>query len=160
MKRTFYKEGDRYIMATGECPPAFKGIMFVVWEGKLGALKEGVKTLDQLKKLEEVDEIPEKWLDAFAGAAKLDLDSHKPKPEAKHTRAAPSKRDTPLDEFVGHCAAGTDSITAAVVSELFDEPPEELGTLTPEGQFVHNVMVVFSLLGGTALMLWWVMSCL
>lgn len=151
MKRTFYKEGIGYIMATGECPPAFKGVMFVVWGGSVNKLEEGVRSLDQLKKLEEVDEVPRDWLSAFADVAGFDIE---PVPETKPSKPRTNSRDrdTPLDEFVGHCAVGTDPITAAVASGLFDQPHDE--PEVPEDNSVHNVVVSLAVLVGTFVAGW------
>lgn len=141
MKRTFYKDGDGYIMATGKCPPAFKGVMFIVWEGLIDNLKEGVRSLDQLKKLKKVDDVNWEWLDAFAEAAGFD--------------AKPARKDTPLDEFVGHCAAGTDPITAAVVSGLMDSTNDEPVIQVPDGyKDFHNVVVSICTLIACLLTTW------
>jgi hypothetical protein len=125
MKTTFYKDGDNFLMATGESPKGFEKVLFVVWEGSIDNLKEGVRTTEQLKKLEKVhvDEI-DCWADAFAKASGVVIQ----KATKRKAGSTSARRDTPLDEFVGHCAAGTDVVTAAVVSGIIDEQskPSEL----------------------------------
>ena len=125
-KRKFYRDGDGYLMVTGERPNGFKGILFVVWEGDIDDLKEGVRTLDQLKDLEEVHDIDWEWYQAFAERAGFDPE-HEPveKPKRKSARTNSRRRDTPLVEYVAHCAAGIDPITAAVASGVMDSPQEE-----------------------------------
>jgi hypothetical protein len=124
MKRAFYKEGNNFLMVTGECPKGFEKLLFVTWEGEIDSLKEGVKTQDQLKQLEKIDAIPDEWLDAFVEASGFDADTIQ-KVTKRKARASASRRDTPLDEFVGHLAVGTDPVTAAVVSGLIDDEPVE-----------------------------------
>jgi len=127
-KQKFYREGDGYLMVTGESPKGFKGILFVVWEGDIDDLKEGVRTLDQLKDLEEVDDIDWEWYQAFAQRAGFDPEPKHvevEKPKRKKTRANSRRRDAPLVEYVAHCAAGLDPVTAAVASGVMDSPQEE-----------------------------------
>jgi len=125
MIRQFYRDGDKFLMTTGECPKGFKGSLFVVWEGPIDALKEGVKTQEQLKELEKVDDIDKEWLDAFAKAAGFDAE---PVQKSEPKPAVPSaRRDTQMDEFLGHCAVGTDPITAAAASGVFDSEQNESG---------------------------------
>ncbi len=151
MKRTFYKDGDKYIMATDECPKGFKGVLFVVWEGEIDSLKEGVRTPDQLKKLERVDEVDREWLNAFAQAAGFDAEPDERATTKPKVEPAPSRRDTPLDEFVGHCAVGTDPLTAAVVSGLFDAPRRKRKRdepAIPVDETFHGVVVCICMLAG------------
>lgn len=132
MKPVVYKNGDGYILVTGESPKEFKDYLFVVWEGPIDGLTEGVKTRDELKKLERADEVPDKWIDAFADAADVCLDAlyrHDPEPEPEAPvrrvrKATAAPRDDQMDEFVMHCAVGTDPITAAVASGVFDNEHE------------------------------------
>ena len=170
MKTTIYKEGDGYILATGESPKEFKGVLFVVWEGSIDNLTEGVRTLDQLKKLEETDDIPDEWLDALADAAgvcleSFDRDDSEPETEPepvptssrvrkttrrqgksarRQSKASAARRDTPMDEFIGHCAVGTDPITAAVASGVFDSSEDEP---TPEFSFNHFWLAIDVIIG-------------
>lgn len=121
MKTTFYKDGDNFLMATGESPKGFEKALFVVWEGEIDNLKEGIRTTEQLQKLEKTNDIPDIWLDAFVAASGLVIQKAV-KPKAA---PSPSRRDAPLDEFVGHLTAGTDVVTAAVVSGIIDEQQEQ-----------------------------------
>lgn len=151
MKPTIYKTNDGYILATGESPKEFKDFLFVVWEGPIDGLAEGVKTRDELKKLERADEVPDKWIDAFADAAGVCLDAlrgcdpepqpAKPPIRRSARRAAPARRDNAMDEFIGHCAVGTDPITAAVASGVFDNEHETECNFNPG---VFWVCVLFS----------------
>lgn len=141
MKPVVYKNGDGYILVTGESPKEFKDYLFVVWEGPIDGLTEGVKTRDELKQLEQADEVPDEWIDAFVDATAVCLDHLRgcdPAPEPAESsprrsarRAAPARRDNEMDEFIGHCAAGTDPITAAVASGVFDYGHETESTFNP-----------------------------
>ena len=80
-----------------------KGVLYVVTEAD-GS--EGLRSVDQLKGLEVVEE---------------------PKPEPVHTprrikrKKRTPKRDDRWVEYAGHCAAGTDPVTSAVATGLFDK---------------------------------------
>lgn len=134
MKTVVYKNGDGYILATDESPKDFKGYLFIVWEGSVDKIVEGVRTKDELQQLEKANEVPDEWIDAFAKATGLCLDHLRgcdPAPEPAESsprrsarRAAPARRDDQMDEFVMHCAVGTDPITAAVASGVFDHGHE------------------------------------
>jgi hypothetical protein len=150
-KHKYYREGDGYILMTGECPKGFKGVMFVVWEGDLGNLKEGVRMADQLKTLEEVDEIPGDWVAAFGHASGLDLPDVQEPPQ-REARTTPRGRDTSLDEFVAHSELGLEPGVAAVAAGLFDDdfPDEEVPPLTAEDQAFHNGLMIFCAVLGIA----------
>lgn len=141
MSIKFYKDGDGYLMATGECPKGFEGVVYVVWTGEPGKLKEGVRTAGQLKQLEEVHGVDRDWLDAFAEVA-----GPAEKAEAKRVARAAAQRKSSMDEFIAHCAAGTDFVTAAAASGVMEpEETEETEEVElPEGyETFHSGLVAF-----------------
>lgn len=114
-KITLYQDGDSYVLATGECPKGFKDFLFMTWTGPSpDALSEGVTPLDDLNKLEKVEDVPDEWRLAFINKGLL-----KPAPVVKRKK---KRKVSATDEFVGHMAAGTDPVTAAVVSGIIDKP--------------------------------------
>lgn len=115
MKHSFYKDGNKFLLNTGESPKGFEKVLFVVWSGGIDNLKEDIRTTDQLEKLEKINEVPDEWLDAFAAAAHITL----PKPKAKAPKPAPTRRQQ-TNVFVDHLAAETDLVSAAVDSRLFE----------------------------------------
>lgn len=99
MSHTFYKDNDAYVFATGKYPKGFANVLYITWEGSLDSIHEHVQSADQLKALTKVKakDVPDNWWNAFAEASKLF--------EVRE-----------FEEFVAHCAAGTDPITAVAVS--------------------------------------------
>lgn len=116
-KTTLYRDGDSYVLATGESPKGFKGFLFITWTGPTpDALGENVTPLEDLKKLEKVEDVPDEWRSAF-----IDKGLLKPEP-VKPVKRKKRRKVSEADEFVGHMAAGTDPVTAAVVSGVIDKP--------------------------------------
>lgn len=97
-QQQFYKDGDAYIGATGECPKGFKDAIFVVWEGSPANLTEGIRTADQLKKLEAVDTIPNAWGLAFRAKGFKWQEPHRgePAPTWQEPHRGPTPRAVPL----------------------------------------------------------------
>jgi hypothetical protein len=103
MSHTFYKDNDFYIFATGKYPKGFAKVLYITWDGSLDNVRENVQPTDQLAALTKVKakDVPDEWWNAFAEASKLF--------EVRDS-------DEQFEEFVAHCAAGTDPITAVVAS--------------------------------------------
>jgi len=112
MKPIKYIESGEVITMT-EWAKGMKNVLAVVTEAD-GS--EGLRTVDQLKKLDKVEE-----------------PKAEPKPKstprcrsgAKRKKQTP-RRDNRLAEYAGHCAAGTDPVTAGVASGLFDRLNEPI----------------------------------
>jgi len=96
-KPTQYIE-DGKIITIKEWAKGMKNVLYVVLEED-GS--EGLRSVDQLKQLEMVREEPVV-------------------PRVKRQRRA--RKGERLTEYAGHLAAGTDPVTAAVVSDVFNEP--------------------------------------
>lgn len=70
-KPTFYRDRDRYLIATGESPQGMAGVVVIVWEGETpGKLTETVKPVPDLQLLEQVEssDVPAEWWQAFVDA--------------------------------------------------------------------------------------------
>ncbi|MHC4301018.1 MAG: hypothetical protein ACYS7Y_27400 [Planctomycetota bacterium] len=110
-RHDFYREGDTYLLATHKSPRGFAGIACIVWAGTLDGVEENVRTTDQLKALVPVadQDVPDDWWALYVEATGLIKER---KPEQ-------------FEEFVGHCAIGTDVATGMAVSGygLEDEEP-------------------------------------
>lgn len=68
---TFFRDGGKYLFATGESPKGMGAVLAVVWEGQDPAnLRENVKPVKELQALERVepDSIPLEWWNGFAKA--------------------------------------------------------------------------------------------
>lgn len=80
-KHTFRKtEAGRYILQTGRCPAGCKNLLFVVWQGAIGNLKEVVVTARELTVNQPVeqDQVPIDWYDALALASGMFLGREPP----------------------------------------------------------------------------------
>lgn len=119
----FYRDGDKYLVLTGESPKDFKDFLFICFKGDTPAsVKEDVVTRDDLPKLTKVADVPDDWADAFE-AAGIEM----PEVEVVEPPKRRASKRQKQDELVSHLAAGTDLYTAAVVSGVWeDEQPQEV----------------------------------
>lgn len=81
-KRTFFRDGDRYVFLTGAAPRGFAGVLGITWEGPLDQLAETARPLDQLTKLEQVEPaaVPLAWWEGFRKATGLLVERKEPTP--------------------------------------------------------------------------------
>lgn len=133
-RHSFYRDGDAYLLATGKSPKGFAGIAYIVWAGTLERVEENVRTIDQLKALAPVadQDVPDDWWALYVETTGL------------------IKAREQFEEFVGHCAAGTDIATGMVVSGygLEDEPDtEEDEVAQAKKAFVCLVIATIIVLG-------------
>lgn len=101
----FWRDGDRYVALTGECPKSFGGGVFIAFTGAdSGAMSETCVHLNQLQKMKriEVSDVPDEWSDAFSAAG-----FKMPEPELVSVNE---------EELLSNVALGLDPITAAVAS--------------------------------------------
>jgi hypothetical protein len=152
MSHTFYQDGDSYIFATGKYPKGFAKVLYITWDGSLDDVRENVQPSDHLGTLTKVKakDVPDEWWNAFAEASKLF-----------------EVRDGQFEEFVAHCAAGTDPITAVAASgwevtnpciEVTQPYVDELKELEdaeePQDLTSANWFTLFCLAVGTIVTLW------
>jgi hypothetical protein len=140
-RHSFYLEDDAYLLVTGGSPRGFAGIACIVWAGTLAGVEENVRTIGQLKALTPVadNDVPDDWWALYVKATGL-IKERKPEPKPDH-----------FEEFVGHCAAGTDIATGMVVSGygLEDEPavPDDNEDANTVKAFVCLVIATIIVLG-------------
>lgn len=153
MSHTFYQDGDSYIFATGKYPKGFAKVLYIVWEGPLDNIQENVQPVDQLAAMTKVKakDVPDEWWNAFAQASRL-----------------VEAREEQFEEFVAHCAAGIDPITAVAASgwtlpsnpcvEITQPYVDELKELEdaeePEESIAGGWFALFCLAVGTIITLW------
>jgi hypothetical protein len=136
-RHNFYLEDNTYLLATGKSPKGFAGIACIVWAGTLDGVEENVRTIGQLKALAPVADrdVPDAWWTLYVEATGLIKERE---PER-------------FEEFVGHCAVGTDIATGMVVSGygLDDEPavPDENEDANAVKAFVCLVIATIIVLG-------------
>ena len=75
MTDTVYRDGSKLVRLTGESPPQFEGVLFVVYEGDSPeTVGEALRSPNQLQGLDEVDTttLSNEWLEAL-GLPKVDV---------------------------------------------------------------------------------------
>jgi hypothetical protein len=137
-RHSFYQDGDAYLLATGGSPRGFAGIACIVWAGTLAGVEENVRTISQLKALAPVadQDVPDDWWTLYVDATGL-IKEREPEPDH-------------FEEFVGHCAVGTDIATGMVVSGygLDDDPvADEDEVAQAKKAFVCLVIATIIVLG-------------
>jgi len=66
MSTAYYKQGDGFLATKGKSPRGFRGVLVVVYTGKTpDDIKEEAQSVQSLKKLEQVDSVPEEWAEAL-----------------------------------------------------------------------------------------------
>lgn len=63
----YYLHDDRYIRVSNQCPPGFKGVLYLGLAGPIDKIAEACFEAGQLKKMAKVsrDAVPAEWLLAF-----------------------------------------------------------------------------------------------
>lgn len=93
-KPTFYRDGDKYIVLTGESPKGFTGYLFAAFAGPdARSVEEGVISLDDLNKMESIegDDIPDDWADMFRHKG-IAIDERKPEPTPEPQQPCKSRK--------------------------------------------------------------------
>lgn len=130
----FFRDGDKYIALTGECPKDFPGFLFICFRGdEPGSVNEDVISKPDASNLDRIEgaDVPDDWAEAFEKAgvkvprpvATGDvtfINEPEIEPEIERpARRRPRKRRNSKEAgelFHGHMAAGIDPWTAAAAS--------------------------------------------
>lgn len=150
----FYRDGDRYVATTGECPQGFKDFLFLTLVGETPeSVTETCYQGDQFTKLTQIEgaDVPDDWAEAFEKLG-VTVPRFEPEPEPEPEPPKQRRRHEPVvsedeQEFLMHLAAGTDMLTAASVSGRRKHPRRiEPDTRTDVEKMTDNVGMAWAIL--------------
>ena len=126
MKR-IRRNGDKYVLDTGQSPRGFRGVVHIVWTGT--PLREEAMSVERLARLPivDADDVDDEWYDLLV-ARKLMPKREVDDSDAEETTIESARRteDERFGDFESHMAAGLDIVTSMAGSGwgLVDHAPE------------------------------------